>query len=470
MNAAYLWILFPVLVSAILLLLQRFKVFVAVVGTLVSVLLAGLAAWLPIQEQITIWRWVIPFSDTLTLLGRQLTLSASHRPSLIIIYLTAALWFGAAPIAHSGRLFVPLGLGMVALLTAAIAVEPFLFAAVIIEIAVLVSVPFLSPPGKSTGTGVLRYLSFQTIGMPFILISGFMLSGFEVGASDQEIVIIATAIMAIGFGILLAVFPFHTWIPMLAQDSKPYPTAFVFLLLPGAITLLGLGFLDRFVWLQNAPNTSDLLQGVGVLIIVTAGIWASVERNLARMMGFALMIDIGFSFLTIGLSTLGEGGPFRGLIFVSIVPRGLGLGLWALALSGLGDHLPGFDLNDLKGQGRNYPIILISVIVAILCLAGIPLLGSFPMRLAVIEGLLMVAPQNALLAILGSLGLLVGGYRMLSRMVSGAEDDRWQVNESRILAVFLIIGIAGLLLLGIFPNFLIEFLISLPAILGQLTI
>lgn len=469
MNAAYLWILFPLIIALILLFLQRYKVLVAVVGTIISALLAGLAAWLPVQEQLFIWRWAIPFSDTFILLGRRLTLSASDRPSLVIIYFIAALWFGAAPIAKSGRLFVPFGLGMIALLTAAIAVEPFLFAAVFIEIAVLVSIPILSPPGRPTGRGVLRYLSFQTMGMPFILISGFMLAGFEVGTGDQDIVVIATAIMAIGFGLLLAVFPFHTWIPMLAQESRPYPTAFVFLLLPGAVTLLGLGFLDRFVWLQNAPNTSDLLQGVGVLMIVTAGIWASVERNLARMMGFALMLDIGFSFMIIGLATLGEGGSFRWLFFASLVTRGLSLGVWALALSGLRSHVNGFDLKDLKGVGRKYPIILTSVIAAIFCLAGIPLLASFPMRLVVIEGLSLVAPQNAVLAILGSFGLLIAAFRTLSTMVTDLENDPWLANESRILAIFLMIGLFGLLLLGLFPNLLIQLLTDLPAVLGQFT-
>lgn len=468
MNAAYLWILFPAATAVVLLLLQRHKILVAVVGTFVSAMLAGLAAWLPGQEQLFIWRWVIPFSDTLILMGRRLILSAGDRPSLVIIYLIAALWFGAAPIARPGRLFVPLGLGMVALLTAAIAVEPFLFAAVIIEIAVIVSVPFLSPPGKPAGRGVLRYLTFQTIGVPFILISGFMLAGFEVGPGDQDIVVIATAIMAIGFGILLAVFPFHSWIPMLAQDSNPYSTAFVFLLLPGAVTLLGLGFLERFVWLQNAPNTSLLLQGVGAFMILTAGIWASVERNLARMMGFALILDIGFSFMIIGLAILGEGEAFRSLFLASLVPRSLSLGVWALALSGLRSQGIGLNLKDLNGLGRTYPIILLSMILAIFCLAGIPLLASFPMRLAVVEGLALTAPQNALLAILGSIGLLVGAIRTLSIMVTGTDDDKWLVNESRMLVVFLMIGVTGLLLLGLFPNLLISSLANLPAVLSQL--
>jgi NADH-quinone oxidoreductase subunit N len=169
------------------------------------------------------------------------------------------------------------------------------------------------------------------------------------------------------------------------------------------------------------------------------------------------------------LATLGEGGSFRELFFASLVTRGLSLGLWALALSGLRNHVNGFDLKDLKGVGRKYPIILTSVIAAIFCLAGIPLLASFPMRLVVIEGLSLVAPQNAVLAILGSFGLLIAAFRTLSTMVTDTGNDPWLANEPRILVIFLMIGLFGLLLLGLFPNLLIQLLTDLPAVLGQFT-
>ena len=288
--------------SLILLMLMRWKSLVAILATGTSILLAALAVWLPAQEQLVLWRWVAPFSDTFVIFGRQLVLGAGDRPALIVLYLTAALWFGAAPIARPNKLFVPLGLAIVALFTAAIAVEPFLFAAVIIEIAVLLSIPFLSPPGSRTGRGVLRYLSFQTLGMPFILISGYLFTGFEVGPGNPEIVAIAIALLAIGFALLLAVFPFHTWIPMLAEESHPYPTAFVFLMLPIAVSIFGLGFLDRFVWMQENPSTVLLIQVFGAVMVVTAGIWAAVERNLSRMIGFAVILDIGFSLMAIGLA------------------------------------------------------------------------------------------------------------------------------------------------------------------------
>jgi NADH-quinone oxidoreductase subunit N len=467
LNSAYLWIFFPCLVSAILLLFQKREVLVAVLGTLIAALLAGLAAFLPVQEQLTFGSWVINFSDTFDIYGRRFILSAADRPSLIVIYLTAALWFGAAPIARSGRLFVPLGLAMVALLTAAIAVEPFLFAAVIIVIAVLVSIPFLSPPGNTPGRGVLRYLSFQTIGIPFILFSGLMLVGFEVGPGNQELVVVALATLVIGFAILLAVFPFHTWIPMLAQEAHPYAAAFVFLLLPGAVSLLGFGFLNRFVWLKEAPNTAILLLSVGAFMIVTAGIWSAVERHLGRLMGFALILDIGFSFIAIGLASKNESGAYQGLFFSGMVSRGFSLGVWALALSGLRRYVESLDFKSVSGLGRKYPITMISISLSIFCLAGVPLLASFPIRMGLLEGLAVTAPQIVWWSMFGSAGLLLGGFRTLAVLVAGADENGWRITEPRLLVVYLLIGGLGLILLGLFPHLLNQILVNFPGLFQQ---
>jgi NADH-quinone oxidoreductase subunit N len=467
LNSAYIWIFFPGLVALGLFLLQKRETLVAILGTIVAVVLAGLAAWLPVQEQIFIWRWVVPYSDTFIFFGRRFVLGEVDRPSLIIIYLIAALWFGAAPLARPVRLFVPLGLAMVTLLTAAIAVEPFLFAAVIIEIAVLVSIPFLSPPGKLVGRGVLRYLSFQTIGMPFILISGFMLSGFEISPGDQQFAIIAIAFLAIGFGLLLGVFPFHTWIPMLTQESHPHSTAFVLLLLPGAVSLLGLGFLDSFIWLREAAYTALVLQIVGALMILTGGIWAAVERHLARMMGFALILDIGFSLMALGLASESGSDLYRGLFFAGLLPRGLSLGVWALALSGLLGKVEGLKFENIQGIGRRFPFISIGIVLSIFCLAGVPLLASFPTRLGIIEGLALMAPQFAPWVIIGSLGLLVGGIRTLISIVSGTDEYGWEFNESRMLIIYLLIGIIILIVLGIYPNLFFQLLENLPASFGR---
>ncbi len=462
MNSAYIWIVFPILVAVILVLLQKREILVAIAATATTAILAGLAAWLPAQEQIVLWRWVFPFSDTFIVLGRRIVLSAADRPSLVIIYLTAALWFGAVPLARPNRLFVPLGLSMVALLTAAIAVEPFLFAGVLIAVAVLVSIPFLSPPGNRASRGVLRYLSFQTIGMPFILISGFMFTGFEVGPGNQEFVAIATALLAIGFALMLAVFPFHTWIPMLAADAHPYSTAFVFLLLPIAVSIFGLGFLDSFVWLKSNPSTALLLEIVGIVMVLTAGIWAAVEKNLARLMGFAIILEIGFSLVTIGLAIENNSEIFRLLFFALLIPRGLSLGILALALSALVGNINDLNLENIRGLGKSHPVISTSIILSIFCIAGMPLLGGFPFKLGVIEGLSMATPQLSLWVVVGSLGLFAGVIRVLLSIISSNDESKVESPEPRILRIFLVVGIVFLVVIGLLPNIFIQLVISLP--------
>lgn len=468
MNSAYIWILFPSLVAVILLLLQNRENLVAILATITVAVLAILAVWLPLQEQIVLWRWVIPFSDTFIIFGRRIVLTATDRPSLVVIYLIAAIWFGASPLARPSKLFVPLGLGVAALLTAAIAIEPFLFAAVLIEIAVLASIPFLSPPGNKAGRGVLRYLSFQTIGMPFILISGFMFTGYEVGPGNPEFIAIATALLVIGFALLLAVFPFHTWIPMLAEESHPYSTAFILLILPVAISILGLGFLDGFVWLKDYPSTGLLLQVVGVVMILTAGIWAAVERHLTRIMGFAVILDVGFSLIAVGLA-VGSGNEFYRVLFIAgFLPRGLSLGVLALSLSGLIGKVDKLNLASIQGIGKDYPFTSASIILALFSLAGMPLLAGFPLKLGIIEGLTEMVPQISVWVIIGSLGLIVAGIRILIAITAGGRDSENDSPEPRLLKVFLAIGWLLLVILGSLPNIYIQIILNLPAAFTQI--
>lgn len=462
MNSSYIWIFAPLLLSGILLLLRRWITIVAIIAATASVLLAVLAAWLPSQEQISLWRWVFPFSDTFLILGRRLVLSSSDRPAIIIIYLTAALWFGAVSLVRPTRLFVPLSMAIIALFTAAIAVEPFLFAAILIELAVLLSIPILAPPGKAPGRGILRYLTFQTLGMPFILIAGFLLAGLENSPGEPIYIAVAIASLAIGFALLLAVFPFYTWIPMLAEESHPYPTAFIFLLLPTGILLLGLNFLDTFTWLYENPNSEPLLQVVGAVMVVTAGIWAATEKNIARMMGFAVLLDIGFSLLAISLSLRSEDETYRILFFTGLVPRGLSLGVLALALSSLIGKTRSFELDDVRGLAKIYPVNSIAIVAAIFCFAGLPLLAGFPIKLGVIEGLSGQSPAIAIWVVLGAFGLLIGGIRASLVMVSEEAETLESLPISRVLVIFLVIGVVLLFLIGLLPNLLMRVITGFP--------
>ena len=306
------------------------------------------------------------------------------------------------------------------------------------------------------------------MGLPFVIISGFLLTGFEIGPGDPQITAVAIALLAIGFALLLAVFPFHTWIPMLAEESHPYPSAFIFLFLPIAVLMLWLGFLDSFVWMRENPDTILFIQVIGLVMVVTAGIWAAVERNLSRMIGFAVLLDIGFSLLAISLAIGNDPVTYRVLFFAGLIPRGLSLGVFALALSALISRTNSFDVDGIRGMVKKYPVISTSIVVSLFSIAGLPLLAGFPFKLGVIEGLSTQVPAISIWVILGAFGLVIGVIRMLISMVSDGVESEERTPEPRLLVIFLAVGIGLLFLIGLFPSVYLRLITSFPGAFGAL--
>ena len=148
MSAPVLWILLP-LVLGVILLVFRDQRALALISGFFCVFLALAAFLLPINETITIRKITFELSPSLQVLGRSFNLVNSDRSWLVLIFISAAFWFMASATISVARTLVPLGLLITGLLTASLAVEPFLYAALLIEAAVLLSIPLLSPPGGS---------------------------------------------------------------------------------------------------------------------------------------------------------------------------------------------------------------------------------------------------------------------------------------------------------------------------------
>ncbi|MFU8771385.1 MAG: proton-conducting transporter membrane subunit [Anaerolineales bacterium] len=468
MSTPFLYILFPIILGVVLLAIRRWESQVVVLGTLLSLLLAFVAWWLPDEDFFFFGPWYLQLEDTWFVLGRRFELGLDDRPAIMILYLGAAFWFGSAYQAKAGRIFVPVGMFTIALLTAVITVEPFLYAALFIAMVVLISVPILCRPGQAIGKGVLRYLTFQTLGTPFILLTGWILAGVETISGDLDTQIRALILMAMGFALLLAVFPFHSWVPMLAEECHPYTAAFVFLMLPIGITLFGLGFFDQFSWLRNADDSYLWLRYIGVMITVTSGIFAAVQRHLGRLLGFGALLEIGLSLIAIGLAQGEASRQYLGIFFAAMIPRGLGLGVWALALTLIWLRTGGLTFREVQGIGRQMPLVVFALVLANLSLVGLPLLAGFPVRLVLLEGLAQTSLTSAILTIGGSAGLLIGGLRSMAVLVMGTDETTWKVTELPAQIFFLGLGSLALILLGLFPQWFIPIFADLPLMFKNL--
>ncbi len=462
MNAPLVWIVFPGVAAVLLFFLRRWERLTVALGAGLALLLALLAWQAPIDKTIVIGPLSLKIISVLPFLGRRFEITDLERPGLLLIYACVAFWFAGSVFAHANRMFVPVGLAMAALFIAALSVQPFLYAALLIEMAVLVSLPLLSPPGRPVGRGVTRYLTFQSLGMPFILFTGWLLAGVEASPGDSAFVVHVAVLMGLGFAFLLAVFPFHNWIPMLAEESHPYAAAFVFFMLPLAVLLFGLGLLDRYAWLRNTPTLFVLLRLAGGLLVVTGGVWAAFQRNLGRILGYAVIVEIGLSILALSPGYNEAGGlPLLGSFFALLLPRGLALAVWALALTVIQGQVEGLRFRHIQGIAQRMPVATAALLMAHFSLAGFPILAGFPARLALWDGLARSSPLAAFAALLGAAGLLMAGLRTLAVVVMTSDQEPIQFLESRGQEVLLALGGIALFLIGLFPVWVLPGLVNL---------
>jgi formate hydrogenlyase subunit 3/multisubunit Na+/H+ antiporter MnhD subunit len=391
----------------------------------------------------------IEIKTAMDILGRSFSLANQDKFFLCFVYVSSALFFGATRITHVSSRFIPIALAIISLLTSALAVQPFLYSAILVEIAVLISIPLMLEPGRPAGKGVLRFLVFQSLAMPLILFGGWLLGGIQASPSDATRLLQSVLFLGIGFAFWLAVVPFQSWVPQLAQDIHPLVSGFMLGLLPIVTMLIMLDFISGLVWLRESQYLQPTLRLIGTIMIVTTGVWAAIEKDGRRLLGYAVLLESGFALLAVSLQT--EVSVLT--LFLSFIPRIGALALMALALSIFSTNGITPDLDNLTGIMRRFPFASIAFFFSFLSVAGSPLLGGFPFRLAVLEQLMVKDVVSAVWALIGTITFLFAAIRFFMRL-SKPVFENWQRGETIGQVVFLVIGIFVLILFGVLPNLL----------------
>ena len=459
MSAPLVWIGLPILFGLLLAALNRWQAFVTFAGTFLAGGLA-LAAWLlPSDNLIVFGSWSSPFVDRIGAGGVQIILAQEQRSLMIMLYGVTAFLLAGSAAARSHRRLIPFGLVVMGLIVAAISVKPLHLGALIFPLAVFLCILILAPLGMEINKGLLRFLIFQMIGIVLILLTGWLFAADGKLLADPPALTRAILVFGIGFAFLFAIFPLYTWVIMVAEGCHPYAAIFVFSMLFGAYNLFFLSFLARFPWLLVGIQLLDVLRVAGVLMIATGGAWVVFQRNLGRILGYAVVIQVGHSLLSIGLRDWE-------LHYAMLVPRLLSMAVWGLGLAVIKEHTGNLNFKTVQGMARKFPAASAAILFSHFSLAGLPLLAGFPVVLALWTRLVSVSVPLAVWCFLGSIGLIAAGFRTLAVLVMGPAVLPWEKTETLSQRFYLLVGVVSLFVVGMLPQWIYPWFASLTGGLG----
>lgn len=485
MTAAMIWIVFPGLIGAILGAARLSARWSAAVGLGTAGALAILGLFAPVDEAFSVGPIELLIRSEQVVLGRSLAIGGGLVRVVGAAYGALALWVGGALAIGANRFFLPSGLLATAALSAAVAVQPWQFAGVFILLAVLVLVPLLAPPGPAKTSGVLKFVSFQAIGIPFLIIAGTLMEGRESIPAGLSLTLRPGIFLGFSFIFLFAVFPFHGWILGLVEEVEPMPFGFTLVLLSGFTGVLGLQIIDRYAFLRNAPEFFTLVRTVGTLSVVAGAVLVVVQQNAGRILGYTALIETGLLMLAVGA---GPGvGP--GLFFPIMAARSAGFGVWTGGLGLLKRRGVPFDLRRMGGAFAGHRLACTAVMIGSLSTAGLPLLTGYPAKLRLAAFLGAVDPTAVIAIWLGVTAASVAGLRVFAAMTAPGADlpseiphleetplpagepprrELFNLSAGAISRVLLASGCLILVILGLAPGWVAWLVETIPPAFGHL--
>ena len=175
-----------------------------------------------------------------------------------------------------------------------------------------------------------------------------------------------------GFGILVSLFPFHTWAP---RGYQAAPTS-VSMLHAGVLKKFGLyGLLQVAAPLLPLGQQAyfDPLVWMALGNVVLVGFVAMAQNHLKRLVSYSSVMHMGFCFLGIALGTaMGVSAA----VFL-MTAHGLSVALWFLLEGYLEKRAGTSEMSRMGGFASTTPILACFFMAATLAVIGLPGFGNF---------------------------------------------------------------------------------------------
>lgn len=358
-----------------------------------------------------IWAWLLSaviFAASLLLIGRKTAFSIPYFCGLgisfgadgfggILAVLTSAIWlittlFSKEYMADARNrnryylfVFLTLGATMGIFLSADLFTTFIFFEIMSFTSTVLV----IHEEDDFTLRSAYTYMTVAIIGGLVTLMGLFMMYGltgtlnlaeltaFMAAQEDKTAYYLIGVLILFGFAAKAGLFPLHIWLPN-AYSVAPAPSSALLSCILTKTGVFGTIIVSCKLFLHDA-KWGSLILVLGIITMVLGAILAVLSVNLKRTLACSSMSQIGFIIIAIGMqgllgehNALAASGTFLHFLNHSLFKLLLFIGAGVIYM-----NLKQLDLNQIRGYGKDKPLLKFIFLMPILGIGGIPLWNGY---------------------------------------------------------------------------------------------
>ena len=446
---------------------------VTVIGVALSLAAAGVGLFRVLREGTLrhyLGGWPPPFGIEYVLDH----LSAFMAVIVVFIGLIIVIYPPSAGLYHVPRKGVPM-YGLILLLISGligVVVTGDLFNLfVFLEIYSLASYALITLGGDRAVVASFRYLVLGTIAGGFYLLGvGFIY--FSTGTLNMAdaaqllpalygspAVVAAAALIVIGMGIKMALFPLHVWLP----DAHSYAPPVIAAILAAIQIEVAAYVIVRMLLTVFRPEyfisilpVTSAIGWVAAAGIIFGSVMAIAQKDFKRMLAYSTVAQVAYIGLGIGLAN--PLGLIGGLLH--ILNHAFMKSCLFLVAGGIRFQTGLHEIPQFAGLGRKMPLMMTAFTVAALSMVGIPPTCGFFSKWYLVLGSIEAGNWVFVAVILAS-SLLTAVYffRMIEKLFAVPPSDDEAVAKAtepspRIVAPILVLAV-GIIILGLINAFIV---------------
>ena len=278
--------------------------------------------------------------------------------------------------------------------------------------------------------------------------------GIEAFSAIQTITMTIAVLMLLGFGVKAGIVPIHQWLPI----AHPEAPSSISAPLSGILTKAGIFGIILVIYMFGFKNIyfSYLLITIGLVTLFYGEIRTLYEKDIKRLFAYSTIGQIGEIITVLGvMNSLALTGAIYHVINHAVVKDLLFLSAGILILSAKSRNL-----EDLKGIGKELPIVAFPLGVGIFAISGFPPFGNFNSKFLMIMA--AMKENNYVVAfglIIGALIGFIGMLRVFKYIFLYNPSKKFEkVGGIKLYAVYFLAFIS--FILGIFPKQIIDMINS----------